>query len=29
MGRAASAGDDAAMESWNALLQENALNRRR
>ncbi|ASR55718.1 transposase [Cellulomonas sp. PSBB021] len=29
MGRVASAGDNAAMESWNALLQKNVLNRRR
>lgn len=29
MGRVASAGDNAAMESWHALLQKNALNRRR
>jgi putative transposase len=28
MGRVASAGDNAAMESWNALLQKNVLNRR-
>ena len=28
-GRVASAGDNAAMESWNALLQKNVLNRRR
>ena len=27
MGRVASAGDNAAMESWNALLQKNVLNR--
>lgn len=29
MGRVASAGDNAAMESWNALLQKNVLDRRR
>ncbi len=29
MGRVASAGDNAAMESWHALLQKNVLNRRR
>ena len=29
MGRLASAGDNAAMESWNALLQKNVLNRHR
>lgn len=29
MGRVASAGDNAALESWNALLQTNVLNRRR
>ncbi len=29
MGRVASAGDNAAMESWNALLQKNVLNRKR
>jgi transposase InsO family protein len=29
MGRVASAGDNAAMESWHALLQKNALDRRR
>ncbi len=29
MGRVASAGDNAAMESWRALLQNNVLNRRR
>lgn len=29
MGRVASAGDNATMESWNALLQKNVLNRRR
>nr|WP_307793785.1 IS3 family transposase [Actinotalea soli] len=29
MGRVASAGDNAAMESWNALLQKNVLNRQR
>ena len=29
MGRVASAGDNAAMESWNALLQKNVLNRHR
>lgn len=29
MGPVASAGDNAAMESWNALLQKNVLNRRR
>jgi len=27
MGRVASAGDNAAMESWNSLLQKNVLNR--
>ena len=29
MGRVASAGDNAAMESWHALLQKNVLDRRR
>jgi transposase InsO family protein len=29
MGRVAAAGDNAAMESWHALLQKNVLNRRR
>ena len=29
MGRVASAGDNAAMEPWHALLQKNVLNRRR
>ncbi len=29
MGRIASASDNAAMESWHALLQKNVLNRRR
>ncbi|QZN84878.1 integrase core domain-containing protein [Cellulomonas sp. C5510] len=29
MGRVASAGDNAAVESWNALLQKNVLNRQR
>jgi hypothetical protein len=29
MGRVASAGDNAAMESWHALLQDNVLDRRR
>ena len=29
MGRVASAGDNAAMGSWHALLQKNVLNRRR
>jgi putative transposase len=29
MGRVASAGDNAAMESWHALLQRNVLDRRR
>jgi transposase InsO family protein len=28
MGRVASTGDNAAMESWNALLQKNVLDRR-